>query len=763
AIKGLTIRGGCRGVYSSSWYGDVSIENCVIADNNGTTGNLPGGGLYFYVQFANISNCYIVNNAAYEGGGVYIEYCEEASLTNCVFWNNEGEEYGGGLYLLWTPTTIGNCTFAKNHAGSAGALYDYESGAEVSNSIFWNDSDEDEDGANEIGIGFYWLPAFKNCCIEECGGSGSGWDPTLFGVDIEGNIESDPRFAAIHNPVGNDGRFGTVDDGLRLRLDSPCIDTGYNDDVPGYPDNTDPDIIGHARIVDGDDVAEAVVDMGAYESSRTWYVNKNADGADNGTSWTDAYPNLEDALTSATAGDEIWVAQGTYAGDVPFELADGVSLYGGFYGTEDSIVQRRLELFRSILSGNEDHTVIHSAPGALLDGFTIIWGKLYGPGGPDDGGGILISSGEDTTLRNCFVAGNRAEGNGGGVHVTDAELKIINCVFAHNNMLSGYNRRGGGLYCNNATVEIRGSTFQENCSETGGAIYAVSSTLELQNVIVYGNFADAGSEIYNDTGSTISYSFCDIKGSNGSGSDWDSSLGTDAGNNIDSDPCFVGTNDLRGPDKVFGTPDDYLKLKSGSSCIDKGNADVGLLCDIAGLQRQTGRGLSQQGNPEQVDIGAFEYVRSELPYMTSFEENQGCEVLDSVDDIPGWSVEAGSAVIATATWYEIIGDKAIQHPYNYIKASESSTFNKNLSTYNDAYNYLRISCIPSDNASINVMCGTDKVASIKFNKATGKISVLDNGTPVDSTISYGSIEDYCRDCLNYDGSDDPPPPPPTDY
>src|SRR5690606_70187 len=81
------------------------------------------------------------------------------------------------------------------------------------------------------------------------------------------------------------------------------------------------------------------------------YVDGDASGANDGSSWTNAYTSLQDALASAVDGDEIWIATGVYypdegdgqtnnARDSTFNIPSGVSLYAGFAGGEAKLEDR---------------------------------------------------------------------------------------------------------------------------------------------------------------------------------------------------------------------------------------------------------------------------------------------------------------------------------------------------------------------------------------------------------------------------------------
>ncbi len=91
-------------------------------------------------------------------------------------------------------------------------------------------------------------------------------------------------------------------------------------------------------------MASTTQDIGAYEISPfKFYVDDSVSGgAEDGSSWPDAFPTLQQALDACLPGDQIFIAEGFYTPEratdssdprtKTFALKRGLSLYGGYTG-----------------------------------------------------------------------------------------------------------------------------------------------------------------------------------------------------------------------------------------------------------------------------------------------------------------------------------------------------------------------------------------------------------------------------------------------
>lgn len=262
------------------------------------------------------------------------------------------------------------------------------------------------------------------------------------------------------------------------------------------------------------------VDQAQAQAGGVVYVNRSATGANNGTSWADAYTDLQTALANTTSG-EIWVAQGTYtpapAGgsrEASFVLPSGVALYGGFVGAETARDQRDQAAHPTILSGdlNGDDlpnwgnpydnsyrvvAAINTAAGTTLDGFVVRDGYAAGgvlPFGYGYGAGIFVQNGS-LTLANCQVLDNLAIYSGAGAFITNGTVAISACEFRGN---EAWHSHGGGLVSEQGSATtVADALFVENrsvgCSSnlSGGAIYNdFTSTLEVSRSTFVSNAAE---------------------------------------------------------------------------------------------------------------------------------------------------------------------------------------------------------------------------------------------------------------------------------
>jgi hypothetical protein len=267
------------------------------------------------------------------------------------------------------------------------------------------------------------------------------------------------------------------------------------------------------------------------------YVNVNADGAEDGNSWSGAFTDLQLALLSADAGNQIWVAAGTYTpappnGDrgVTFALPAGVAIYGGFLGDEANPDARDPWKHETILSGDlkgddgmnfanlaDNSLIVVSGWGGmdettLLDGFVISGGNGdYAAGMAVEASSPLVKNcvfrrnhanlgaaafvrGESAVVfANCVFEDNSASDLGGAVFVREAASPVfLNCVFRNN---KAANCGGAFFVREQAHVQAVNCLFTGNYSADGGAAFArENSRLTLGNCTVVQNMTrdDAG-------------------------------------------------------------------------------------------------------------------------------------------------------------------------------------------------------------------------------------------------------------------------------
>jgi hypothetical protein len=335
------------------------------------------------------------------------------------------------------------------------------------------------------------------------------------------------------------------------------------------------------------------------------YVDVDAGGMNNGTSWVNAFNLLTTALESAELGDEIWVAEGTYypgaTREDSFYMINSLAIYGGFNGSETDLTDRNPSDNKTILSGDIGESgsiadncyhIIYNPQGAeldtsaILDGFVITGGNADnelsgGQGGgmnliggsPQiincifrensaiNGGGIVVSGGNPTFI-NVTIADNFAENGGAGMECFGANPILKDCQFINNHALNF----GGGLSTDMSSPVLLRCLFVDNLSESGGALsnYTYSEPLIINCSFAY-NVASSGGGIWNGLSFPIIINSIF----------WENTI-----NQIYGDSSIIFYSNIEGgyegegninSDPLFFDPDNRdLRLLSDSPCIDAG-------------------------------------------------------------------------------------------------------------------------------------------------------------------------------------------------
>lgn len=518
-VNGFTVTGGHAaaadgkggGIYI---YGDNSkggifrIEQCFLTYNYAS----QGGAVYVAEDVKDVNNnlslinqCVAYNNAAGErsveenaGGGFYIT--GEATAANTSAFNNEN----GGMRIS-PEATVTNCTVARN-TGAGIDLTKDDHTQNVQNTIIWGNTTlslqyqptfrysafhevEDDDSNNNIYVSdknrdkeygpFFDAPSLSTGFDREYNGENTNY-PTWSWDILEGTVMVNKGYSNFYNQ----GAYG-------------------NEDIKGRPR------------ISGDSI-----DIGAQEyqflpTSRRRYVKEGATGS--GLSWDDASGDLQRMIDELADNNpqnlagEVWVAAGEYEPQAQiisgttysasFRMRDGISVYGGFRGDEETKQERDKGAMpwnytnETILRGSaytdniswqtnrwtltsDSRHVVWFAPLAsenkagfdrttILDGVTIKGGYAQGGLGEnefqtDKGAGIYIAL--NAYAQNCIIKENHAKGNGGAAYINGGRL--TNSLVFNNNS----DANGGGVYIENAGI-ILACMITNNSANNGGGVY----------------------------------------------------------------------------------------------------------------------------------------------------------------------------------------------------------------------------------------------------------------------------------------------------
>lgn len=530
----------------------TEVDGFTIVGGHAVAAN--GGGIWVqggdYSTSYTIRRCFFFNNYAQQGGAVYVDAdagrgytADESYINQCVVYNNVAGDMatvsnsGAGIYLAGRGTIVNTAVFNNENGG----VRISQEASIVNSTIVRNTA----------------------AGVDLIGGAVSGTEQHVINTVIWGNTalyaEYNPGFShsAYHEVTAADKEHGNVyvsdknNDGKNPSpfFESPSTKTSFDRTFDwqynAYPlwtwnilegsafvgeNKGDVDAYDDERYGSSDLRGEAWgtdVNIGAYKlvtvpADRILRVNASSPAVSpDGKTWNTAYHKVQDAINELARSKqpgEVWVAHGTYEpselmvlgenSTAAFVMKDGISVYGGFNGTEESRVERgrpddampwkynATTVFKgssyegyctwnstdkkwNVVMGASSH-VVWFAPTdgsssftypTVLEGVTIKGGRASTANAAilkgDKGAGVYMSG--NAELMNCVVTENQADGGGGAVYLTGGR---VTGSLVYNNEAS----KGGGVYMEHSGLVLR-SVLSNNSAQNGAAVYMKSESL----------------------------------------------------------------------------------------------------------------------------------------------------------------------------------------------------------------------------------------------------------------------------------------------
>lgn len=267
-------------------------------------------------------------------------------------------------------------------------------------------------------------------------------------------------------------------------------------------------------------------------------------GTGDGSSWVSPLGRIQAGVNAADAGGQVWVAAGTFYENIT--LGKGVTLYGGFAGTESDPSQRVLATNVTRITPVADGRVVTipaDSTNAMLDGFSIVRGADQG--GVVHAGGCVAVYGSGAVISHNIIskgyvdaAANLPEGpRGAGIYIAATGTLVERNTVTDNTVL-GANKTGAGIYVTGGPAVIRWNTITSNhtfLGETGlgGGIAAENAAVTISNNVITGNVVSS----YGDGFCNATACFGTGSESDGGGISLNSASGRVANNLITGNTC----------------------------------------------------------------------------------------------------------------------------------------------------------------------------------------------------------------------------------
>ena len=258
------------------------------------------------------------------------------------------------------------------------------------------------------------------------------------------------------------------------------------------------------------------------------------DGAENAVSEDEAkigdtsYSTLQDAVDKAKAGDEV-VLQKDHTGNIT--IAEWIKLNLNKHKIEGNVdvdLSKKQDDTATSQDGETDAGKKVEITGGTITGATESGVTVKDAGDTNvllkdltieenqgkQGGGVHIENSQKVTIDHCTIQNNKTTevskngsdvsvGAGGGVFVSDKSHVTI----TDSQILDNTGTRGGGIYTEHSTVEVKDSKIDGNTADDvpekapnsnkglGGGIYSFDSTLTVTDSTISGNEAKGSTSL----------------------------------------------------------------------------------------------------------------------------------------------------------------------------------------------------------------------------------------------------------------------------